>query len=336
MKFLNHRCPAPIFLKIYIAFFLFLIPQLTFAETILFKTGERVYASVIDQDSESVTIIRDGKREKLGKIKILKIIFKEIKDEQEITKIIEAEKKKLGKEGKKSDKEEQLDTLFLEQMIKENSYKIVQKRLALLEKYLEERDGDWEGYISAKRNPWEPVWKSAILPGWGQGYMRQNGWSSIYSTLFFSSLIAYFGLDAAEKERADSYNKKIVKTFEQQFTTTLLLGSDPTAAATFDLYLQLNTVKNIVSLNSIRSDEAGYKNAKHAAIGIAVGIYAIQLVHAYFSGKIWAQNNTIQTPTGETVSEGFGIRGNPMVSRDLTNGTLSVDIGGQILYSVFY
>lgn len=48
---------------------------------------------MIDQDAETVTIIRDGKRGKLGKSKILKIIFREIKDEQEIAKIIETEKR---------------------------------------------------------------------------------------------------------------------------------------------------------------------------------------------------------------------------------------------------
>ncbi|MBM9501915.1 hypothetical protein JWG44_16795 [Leptospira sp. 201903071] len=323
-------------LKNVLLFSIFLFfPQWVFGETILFKTGERIYATVIDQDSDAVTIIREGKREKLGKSKILKIIFKEIKDEQEIARIIEAEKRKLNKEGKKSDREEQLDTLFLEQMIKENSYKIVQKRLALLEKYLEERDGNWEGYISAKRNPWEPVWKSAILPGWGHSYMRQGTWSSTYSTLFFVSLVAYFGLDAAEKDRTKAYDKKIEKIFEQQFTNTLI-PSALLPATVLDQYNQFNTFKNLNSLNSIRSDEASYKNAKHAAAIVAVGVYFIQLAHAYFSGKTWAQNNVIQTPTGETVSEGFGIRGNPMVAKDLSSGVRSIDVGGQILYSVFY
>ncbi|MBM9577360.1 hypothetical protein JWG45_09365 [Leptospira sp. 201903070] len=314
---------------------LLFFPQWLFGETILFKSGERIYATVIDQDSSTITIIRDGKREKLGKSKILKIIFKEIKDDQEIVRIIEAEKKKLNKEGKKSEKEEQLDTLFLEQMIKENSYKIVQKRLALMEKYLEERDGDWESYISAKRNPWEPVWKSAILPGWGHSSMRQGAWSSTYSSLFFVSLIAYFGLDAAEKERTKAYDKKIEKIFEQQFTS-ILIPTSLLPATVLEQYNQLNTFKNLNSLDSIRSDEAGYKNAKHTAAFVAVGVYLIQLTHAYFSGKTWAQNNVIQTPTGETVSEGLSIRGNPMVAKDLSSGSRSIDIGGQILYSVFY
>lgn len=105
-------------------------------------------------------------------------------------------------------------------MIKENSYKIVQKRLFLLEKYLEERDGDWENYITAKRNPWEPVWKSAILPGWGHNTMKQSGWSATYSTLFFVSLLSYFGLDAAEKDRAKAYDKKIEKSSNNNLRTT--------------------------------------------------------------------------------------------------------------------
>ncbi|MBE8363947.1 LA_0442/LA_0875 N-terminal domain-containing protein [Leptospira borgpetersenii] len=340
MKFFTHSLQNSAWSKILFLFFILLSPSWIFAETILFKSGERAYATVIDQDAETVTIIRDGKRGKLGKSKILKIIFKEIKDEQEIAKIIETEKKKLNKEGKKSDKEEQLDTIYLEQMIKENSYKIVQKRLLLLEKYLEERDGDWENYITAKRNPWEPVWKSAILPGWGHNAMKQSGWGTTYSTLFFVSLLSYFGLDAAEKDRTKAYDKKIEKIIEQQFTTDFLLGSNSSltsaSSPNLNLIFQLNTVKNSNSLNSIRSDEGDYKKAKHTAAAVTIGIYLIQLTHAYFTGKTWAQNNLIQTPTGETVSEGFGIRGNPLVSKEITGGMKSIDIGGQILYTLSY
>ncbi|EMO77613.1 hypothetical protein LEP1GSC127_2744 [Leptospira kirschneri str. 200801925] len=223
-------------------------------------------------------------------------------------------------------------------MIKENSYKIVQKRLALLEKYLEERDGDWESYITAKRNPWEPVWKSAILPGWGHNTMRQNGWGVSYSTLFFVSLFSYFGLDAAEKDRAKAYDKKIEKIIGQQFTTDLLLGSNTSTVISPELNLvfEFNTLRNLNSLNSIRSDEGDYKKAKHTAAGVAIGIYLIQLTHSYFTGKTWAQNNIIQTPTGENVSEGFGVRGNPLVSKEITGGVKSIDVGGQMLYTIFF
>lgn len=221
-------------------------------------------------------------------------------------------------------------------MIKENSYKIVQKRLLLLEKYLEERDGDWENYITAKRNPWEPVWKSAILPGWGHSAMKRSGWGMTYSTLFFVSLLSYFGLDAAEKDRAKAYDKKIEKIIEQQFTTDLLLTPNSSSSSNLNFIFQLNAFKNSNSLNSIRSDEGNYKNAKHTAAAVTIGIYLIQLTHAYFTGKTWAQNNLIQTPTGETVSEGFGIRGNPLVSKEITGGTKSIDIGGQILYTLSY
>ncbi|MDV6236850.1 DUF5683 domain-containing protein [Leptospira ellisii] len=321
--------------NILLLFSILLITPRLFGETVLLKSGERAYGTVIDQDPESVTIIREGKRERLAKNKILKIVFKEIKDEQEIAKIVENERKKLNKEGKRNEREEQADMIYLEQMIKENSYKIVQKRLALLEKYLEERDGDWERYISAKRNPWEPVWKSALLPGWGQSTMRQGEWSSTYSTLFFASLVAYFALDAAEKDRADAYNKKIFKTFEQKFTLGFL-PSGFVPASTLEQYDQIQTIKTLDSLSSIRSDEAQYKNAKHAALGVAAGIYVIQLVHSYFSGKAWAAHNVIETPAGESVREGFGIRGNPLVSKEIAGGIKSIDVGGQILYSVFF
>ncbi|MBF3378684.1 hypothetical protein ISU90_17955, partial [Leptospira borgpetersenii serovar Balcanica] len=84
------------------------------------------------------------------------------------------------------------------------------------------------------------------------------------------------------------------------------------------------------------SDEGNYKKAKHTAAADTIGISLIQLTHAYFTGKTWAQNNLIPTPTGETVSEGFGIRGNPLVSKEITGGMKSIDIGGKNLFTNFY
>lgn len=277
------------------------------AETILYKNGDRIYGTVIDQSTDKVIVLKDDKKQSIPKSLILKIIFKDVKDETEINRIVEAEKKKLNKEGKKTEKEEQLDTILLEQMIKENSYKIVQKRLALVEKYLEEQDASWEEYITAKRSPWDPVWRAAILPGWGLSHMRQNGYARTYQTFFVLSLLAYVGLDRAAHDRSDKYKEK---TNDLIFKDPLIYSQVNAAlpAATAQLFIQQDQISKLESLNSIKNQEHRYSADGHAALGITVWIYALQLAHSYFTGRNWAKHNVIETPSGESASAGFNFK----------------------------
>ncbi|WP_039934376.1 LA_0442/LA_0875 N-terminal domain-containing protein [Leptospira inadai] len=277
------------------------------AETILLKNGDKVYATVIDQSTDFVTILKDTKRQSIPKGQILKIIFKDIKDEAELAKIIETEKKKLNKEGKKNEKEEQLDTILLEQMIKENSYKVVQKRLALIEKYLEEQDTDWEEYITSKRSPWDPVWRAAILPGWGLSHMKQNANGRAYQTVFIVSALAYFGFEKAAQDRSSKYDDKV----NDVLLKNPLIYAQISAvlpASTAQLYIQQDQISKLQDLNKIKNQEHNYSSYSHNALSLGLGIYAIQLLHSYFVGKKWATHNFVETPSGEKVSAGINVK----------------------------
>ncbi|WP_040911451.1 LA_0442/LA_0875 N-terminal domain-containing protein [Leptospira broomii] len=277
------------------------------AETILLKNGDKVYATVIDQSTDFVTILKETKRQAIPKSQILKIIFKDIKDEAELAKIIETEKKKLNKEGKKTEKEEQLDTILLEQMIKENSYKVVQKRLALIEKYLEEQDASWEEYITTKRSPWDPVWRSAVLPGWGLSHMKQNAYGKTYQMVFILSALAYFGFEKAAQDRSSKYDSKVNDILLKDPLIYAQINA-ALPASTAQLYIQQDQISKLQDLNKIKNQEHNYSSYSHNALSVGLGIYAIQLLHSYFAGKKWATHNYVETPSGEKVSAGINVK----------------------------
>ncbi|MFB5650739.1 LA_0442/LA_0875 N-terminal domain-containing protein [Leptospira wolffii] len=290
------------------------------AETVLFKSGEKVYGTVIDQSTDSVVLLRENKRQTVPKSQILKIIFKDIKDEAELGKIFEAEKKKLNKEGKKTEKEEQLDTLMLEQMIKENSYKVVQKRLALIEKYIDERDGGWEEYISAKRNPWEPVWKSAILPGWGLSTMRHENYATTYQVLIGLSVIVAIGGSQASTVQGNKAENKLSKIlFEEPNIHQQILSSGVPGASLLVSKMQADSISE---MNTAKNREHQYHSYSQNGLGLAIGLYIAQLAQSYFLGKTWAVQNIIQTPSGESVSPGLNFKS--------TYGPLAAGGGGSL------
>ena len=89
MKTLRSILPGPKSLSISVIFFTIAFGQVS-AETILLKNGEKTYGTVIDQSTDTVTILKETKRQTLPKSQILKIIFKEIKDEAELAKLFDA------------------------------------------------------------------------------------------------------------------------------------------------------------------------------------------------------------------------------------------------------
>ncbi|WP_246053033.1 LA_0442/LA_0875 N-terminal domain-containing protein [Leptospira semungkisensis] len=279
-----------------------------FSETVLFKNGEKTYGTVIDQSTDAVTILKDTKRQTIPKSQILKIIFKDIKDEGELGKIFEAEKKKLNKDGKKTEKEEQLDTLVLEQMIKENSYKVVQKRLALIEKYIDEQDGGWEEYISKNRNPWEPVWKSAILPGWGLSLMKKDTYARTYQVIIgLSIIVAIGGSQAATVQKNKAENRMSKMLFEDPVTYAQIQAAGIPNSSVYIAKLQTDAFSEY---NKDKHNQHQYETYSHTGLGLAVGLYLAQLAQSYFLGKQWATHNIIQTPSGESVQEGFNFKSN--------------------------
>ncbi|TGN04194.1 LA_0442/LA_0875 N-terminal domain-containing protein [Leptospira dzoumogneensis] len=309
MKTLRSILPGPKSLSISVIFFTIAFSQVS-AETILLKNGEKTYGTVIDQSTDSVTILKETKRQTLPKSQILKIIFKEIKDEAELAKLFDAEKKKLNKDGKKSEKEEQLDTILLEQMIKENSYKAVQKRLALIEKYIDEQDSSWEEYISANRNPWEPVWKSAILPGWGLSTMKHDNYARAYQiAIGLSIIVAIGGSQAATEQHNKAENRLSKILFEDPVTYAQIQGSGITGASLVVTKMQSDSISEY---NSFKSKEGQYENYSRAGLYMGVGLYLVQLAQSYFLGQKWATHNIIQTPSGEAVKEGFNFKSNYM------------------------
>ena len=74
----------------------------------------------------------------------------------------------------------------------EKELKDLQKRTRRIERFLE-IDPDLEDYYSKPRSMWSIVWRSALIPGWGLSYGRSEGFSTMYTSMFFISALGGAG-----------------------------------------------------------------------------------------------------------------------------------------------
>ncbi|MEM7184296.1 MAG: hypothetical protein AAF518_25585 [Spirochaetota bacterium] len=85
--------------KISVLLALTLLPFLSFAETIIMKTGKVVYGKVVDHDSDSVVIQDAGVRKTIAKENVYKIIYSTNK--KEVRNIIAKEKLQIARSQRK-------------------------------------------------------------------------------------------------------------------------------------------------------------------------------------------------------------------------------------------
>ncbi|MBK9501791.1 MAG: hypothetical protein IPO06_20925 [Leptospiraceae bacterium] len=187
----------------------------------------------------------------------------------------------------------------------DDDYKrILDKRMAGIEiqiRHLERflaMDETQVDYFKRKRTPWDLVWRSALFPGWGHRYAREEYTGNTYSTtvpllIGFGFLFSYIAKTAENSASDALYNGVVVKSIQYSslgvsstYSNTLVLSS----------YANYNT-----SMSAIDAQKELSQNLLHAA----VGLYLIQIVHAYFTGVEWSKvqprdysNEGLQKPLG--------------------------------------
>jgi hypothetical protein len=115
-----------------------------------------------------------------------------------------------------------------------------------------------------------PVWRSTVLPGWGQYYNGSDG----KGNLMFVSLLGTAGF------LASSYNnyKSAERNFQSTANSMLLFPSDP-------------TLSSLGYMNSryLHSEYQSRANTVSIAAGVLLFIYACNLVDSF-----WFSNRTSQ------------------------------------------
>ncbi|RHX89677.1 LA_0442/LA_0875 N-terminal domain-containing protein [Leptospira stimsonii] len=149
------------------------------AQTILLKNGTSLKGDVTGQNEKNITVrLTDGSVKTISKKTILKVVYRDV-NEEEATRIRQEEEKKL-KEAKSADEKKQIE-----------DEAIVAKP-------------DFKGPRSGDRNRWNLVWRSAVLPGWGHYKAERKNTAYVYGALFWTGFVAtYVAAQKVTQTKAD-------------------------------------------------------------------------------------------------------------------------------------
>ncbi len=200
---------------------------------------------------------------------------------QQELKFLEEELQFLKKERERLSKERQDMEEFKKTMDKRMA--VLEIRIRRLERYLA-MDETMVEYYQSPRSPWEIVKRSAIFPGWGHRYAREEYTGNAYSTSFLGLLAVGFFI----KFQADSAEENVKDKFNSDITIRSLQFSSLGGGGILSTTSLLTTFSSYErSMNGINSQ----KQLSSILINGAILLYGIQLVHAYFTGVEWAKSS---------------------------------------------
>lgn len=314
-----------------ISFSFFLITVLYFgsdlqADTVVLKSGKAMDGKVVSQTADTLTFTAAGspKKQIYPKKEIFRILYNPTKEQrtQIINEALLFRKREIAKEKdpkavddefirleeeRTRQVEESLTSLQVKKEEQAEEVEVrLERRIAQLEErlkdaeYFLELNTDWKDYYGIKRNKWDIVWRSALIPGWGHSYAKNNFIGNVYFTTFFFSTIAYLAAGSAQRTAESTLNTKTTDLFliRPLLYSAVLAQTTSTGVSTFSStqVTLINTYNDFQRLNDYRK----LKNAVHSAetnqktaLNLVAGIYLIQLVHAYFTGKTWASREVL-------------------------------------------
>lgn len=270
------------YFRIFVIFAL-LFPSLLFSESIILKDGTVFKGKVSSQNAQTVTVRgEDGKVQEISKLRILKIVYKDVSNEEalrikkdEETKLAEqeqkrkeqAEQKKIEEEAAKKSKEEKEKQALIDAEVKkaENARKEKERLTRIQQRGL---------------GPWSVTWRSAVLPGWGQWTDERKIPAIVYSALFVSSLYLVYRENQIYVNSVRDLNH-----MNNPYETYLPIPSfsDPIALYFYSKPFEDQRAK--VNQN--------YQNMQ-LSIGAALAIYLINLVDAYWFHPRFAKTASSQ------------------------------------------
>lgn len=250
------------FVIINFAFYRFLLISLVcfitlplFADTLILKNKKVYRGKVVSQSEKSITFkTKEGQDLTFLKREVLKVVYKDL-NEQEAKKVIQEEEKKIQT---KTTLEESQET----------------KPEEVTPMPTEEPKPD---LYSDKRHWFSIFWRSALVPGWGQ-LKAERYYSAGFAFLAFvgtagSAISSINNLSSAES------NYKNLTALTPAMTSAAAPPDDPSAS------LLIGTIYN----QSIFSSYQSTINKANNSVTVLAVVYGLQLVHAIYVGRQWEQ-----------------------------------------------
>lgn len=256
---------------------LFFICTSLFADTVIMRNGQQYEGRIINQSRTSVTIISNGSPVTLQKSQIARIAYGMTAEEKEkLRKEREERQRKLEEQRR-----EQQDKLRREQEKREKEKRIQQelKEWNRLRGNLQEKEDseDWvlEDSTVSGKTTFGALWRSALIPGWGQWYLEENIWAGVYAGATVILAAAAANEYRIYQERQSSYD----------FNSSLLFLSGTVAsdAAGFLPADPLQRILTTAILDDTFFQPVNNQVATVNNVSIALGVlYLANLAHTYY------------------------------------------------------
>ncbi|TGK78907.1 hypothetical protein EHQ24_15245 [Leptospira noumeaensis] len=304
-----------------ISFLILFTSPLFAVNTVILKNGKTLKGKVTDQNESGLTVQTPEGPQTLSKSQILKVVYKDL-NEQEAEKIRIAEEKKLKDKEEKEKAKLEKERLIAE--AKEQKRLEEEAKLAEQTKLTEEKDKETEAEKEAKAEAeWlatrklgpSPaasecggrlalIWRSALIPGWGQlcgGYYTSAG---TFSTMFFGTLFYTLGpLRTEEKNAQSHYDTMILLNQIVGPGTRFNAQNISLPSELFAGIIETSITDDFIAKSK---DSAKAANTKYlAGLGTAGIIYITNLIHAFMIGTDRYPERPSVTTGGKQIREGL-------------------------------
>lgn len=270
--------------------------------TIILKNGKSIKGLVVAQDDKTLTYKDEKNKEtKILKKTILKVVFKDL-DEAEVKRVKAEEERKIKEREKalaleQSLKQKEAERLAEEERQREEFERIEQERLSFEKEQERLRLEELE---RNSRSKYSVVWRSALVPGWGQYYAGNTNSGIVYASLFYASL--GYALSENAKIPALRSNYENAQFFDFILRSSYLNSLSTTNVPDFSLnFVIQNQVSNTL-IETISNSENSKEQLQRAqgrvlAAGFVAGMtYLINIFSAFSTGKAWAEEPTQDKP----------------------------------------
>lgn len=304
-----------------ILFLLTLTSSLFPINTVILKNGKTIKGKVVDQNEKGLTVQTSEGNQTITKAQILKVIYKDLSD-QEAEKIRIAEEKKLREKEEKEKAKLEKERLLAEakeQKRLEEEAKLAEKQRLEEEKLKEtqlEKDAkaeaDWLATRQLGPSPAATkcggrlalVWRSAVLPGWGQYCGGQTTSAGVFGSLFLGTLLYSLGPLRTEERNAKSNYDTMVLLNQIGGPNTRLNAQNISVPIEFVFgFIETSITEDLIQKSKNEAKEANTKYL--AGLGTAGIIYITNVIHAYMIGRDQYPEKPVVQSGGKQFKEGW-------------------------------
>lgn len=267
-------------------------------QSVILKSGKTIKGQVVSQNVKELTVKQtDGTTKTVPKSQILKVVYKDVSEEEAKKIRLEEERKLRAKEEAARRKreeeirrkqEEETKRLAAEKKEKEEEARLERERLEKEQEESSSQDTENIAYDS-ERSRWDIVWRSSVLPGWGFYHADHTITASVYGGLFWGGLMYAVNLRGQVNSQKAAYDQaSLFYQFGRPNPANFATQQGVNATG---FLVQDTLLSEYVS--SSKKDFRGATNQYNGALGFTALVYLIQLTHSYFVGVDWEENPSL-------------------------------------------